>query len=152
MKGSERPMKGSGRPVPGSGTPRQGSERPRIAHCLVGGVHPPRPAPARFVQRIIDLPRAGWISMLLFEWLRKQCDHPAQGLLPPRAGWISMLLLEWQRKQCDHPGRNGAPHPSQPLTARCTPDSNPGGAVHMLRLIRASRVAFFQCSLAKLAE
>ena len=125
MKGSERPMKGSGRPVPGSGTPRQGSERPRIAHCLVGGVHPPRPAPARFVQRIIDL---------------------------PRAGWISMLLLEWQRKQCDHPGRNGAPHPSQPLTARCTPDSNPGGAVHMLRLIRASRVAFFQCSLAKLAE
>ena len=26
------------------------------------------------------LPRAGWISALLLEWLRKQCSHPAQGL------------------------------------------------------------------------
>ena len=26
------------------------------------------------------LPRARWISMLLSEWLRKQCNHPSQGL------------------------------------------------------------------------
>ena len=25
------------------------------------------------------LPRAGWISMFLLEWLQKQCNHPAQG-------------------------------------------------------------------------
>ena len=24
-------------------------------------------------------PRAGWVSILLSEWLRKQCNHPAQG-------------------------------------------------------------------------
>ena len=24
-------------------------------------------------------PRARWVSMLLLEWLRQQCDHPAQG-------------------------------------------------------------------------
>ena len=23
--------------------------------------------------------RAGWVSMMLLEWLRKQCNHPAQG-------------------------------------------------------------------------
>ena len=33
--------------------------------------------------REVGLPRAGWISMLLLEWLRKQCNHPAQGLTGP---------------------------------------------------------------------
>ena len=30
------------------------------------------------------LPRAGWISMSLLEWLRKQRNHPARGLTIPR--------------------------------------------------------------------
>ena len=34
------------------------------------------------------LPRAGWISALLLEWLRKQCSHPAQGLASA-ARWSS---------------------------------------------------------------
>ena len=29
---------------------------------------------------LLACPRAGWISMLLLEWLTKQCNHPAQGL------------------------------------------------------------------------
>ena len=60
-------------------------------------------------------PRAGWVSMLLLEWLRKQRYHPAQGragfcqngsvvsqsapadrLNLLRAEWISMLPLEWR--------------------------------------------------------
>ena len=33
----------------------------------------------RVVDVGLDLPQAGWISMLLSEWLQKQCNHPAQG-------------------------------------------------------------------------
>ena len=30
------------------------------------------------LEKTTGLPRAGWVSMLLLEWLRKQCNHPAQ--------------------------------------------------------------------------
>ena len=62
--------------------------------------------------------------MFLLESLRKQCNHPAQGLTReesagecepalspeelnrlPRAGWIVIVLLEWLRKQCNHPAQ-----------------------------------------------
>ena len=33
------------------------------------------------------LPRAGWVSTFLLEWLRKQCDHPAQVLTARRCTW-----------------------------------------------------------------
>ena len=32
---------------------------------------------------LFNLFRAGWVSMLLLEWLRKECNHPAQGRAAP---------------------------------------------------------------------
>ena len=73
---------------------------------IVNETHPA--ANARITQTLC-LPRAGWISMLLLEWLRKPCNHPAQGLTagwsgftccgmyPPIPGIIRMLTTTFSR-------------------------------------------------------
>ena len=43
-------------------------------------IEPRHDRPIHPTQRACHLPRAGWISVLLLEWLRKLCNHPAQGL------------------------------------------------------------------------
>ena len=83
-----------------------------IVSTATGPVAPILWARAITWRSIAACPRAGWVSMLLLEWLQKQCNHPAQGRtswisfkmkmfvtklksspvdLPPRAGWLSTL-------------------------------------------------------------
>ena len=39
--------------------------------------------------QVFNPSRAGWISMLLLEWLRKQWDHPTQGLKQKTTGEVA---------------------------------------------------------------
>ena len=64
-------------------------------------------------------PRAGWISMLLLEWLRKQCSHPAR---------------ELARKSCGSPAPrparcNGGSAPQPAAAAKCSESSRKGSEI-----------------------
>ena len=90
-----------------AGRPMDGHSRLRLAGRLAV-VLQPRPRPAGQAERTVvhlppaakdgvevrDLPRVGWISMLLLESLQKQCIHPAEGLAS--LWWARMSLKGWQ--------------------------------------------------------
>ena len=62
---------------------RKAKRKAKLLHTLTG--HPTRFRAGRNTtgsagRRHVAPFRAGWISMLLLKWLRKWCNHPAQGL------------------------------------------------------------------------
>ena len=49
-------------------------------------------------------PRAGWVSMLLLEWLWNAVSSPGPRTASRCAGWGGMLLLEWLQNAVPPPG------------------------------------------------
>ena len=56
--------------------------------------------PLKALVRPLACPRAGWVRALLLEWLRKQRNHPAQGLA--LVGELGLLVI---RQRLLHPGQ-----------------------------------------------